>query len=181
MTIPEAFKVLEGIQGEISVEHQFHGANLQFKGFEPKLVQVDLRQPELAELSSFVEADRKHHPEEMLAVLDEVGNPRLAIVKGSRERWSKKGPLGFGVDDEHIGDADYLHVYRVDPREDGKIFVEGRERVFHPFEDRRGHGMDASFYMPENFREGGVIEVTQKGKKWSIKATQGRVTHPQRS
>jgi hypothetical protein len=176
MTIPEIYQLLEGVSGEPTRECNFHGVKLQFNGMEPSIVKVNLLQPELAELTGFVSADKKHHPEEMLAILGDDDNPRLVVVKGSREIWVKEGPFGLYGLSEHTRDDDYIYVYRVD-KEDGNILVEGTTNL-RLFGEISGCKVDVSYYTPKSYREGEVIEITQKKKDWSIKVTEGELTHP---
>ncbi|MBU1085879.1 hypothetical protein KKB06_06025 [Patescibacteria group bacterium] len=173
MTIHEGFRNLGSPEISEGVRNIL-GVKFRFDGFEAGMVDIDLSTGEFDGLKSFLTIDKQHKPQDVSVVFDNE-TPKLAIVSGLRERWSKKGPLGLGVKDKYLGDTPYLYVIKAD-LEDNQLFVQGLTDL-HPLEDRGGKGMVIDYYFPETYREGGVVTIKKDQNSLVIEAIQGKPTH----
>lgn len=166
MAIPEVYQGLA--EKGVTSDGCFFHANFVFEGFRPTSTEIDLTLPLFEELTALLTMPR-FHPKEAMVIFDEKGTPRLIVAFGERERWGD--PSGYGREEEHLGDVDYLHIHRVNP-EDDHVFVEGTTD-FHPFEDR-ANGFEVSYYLSRNHRAVGTIMLRKEGEDLVLKAEQDR-------
>jgi len=174
--------IIEENEVDSPTEDKFYGIDLEFAGFSPKspkLLQLNLSQFESKDSLDFLDFLKldNRHPEEMLAILDKNDDPRLILVKGSREIWSEpKTDENEAIigESELIQSVDYLHIYKVN-QYDWYIRILENCRWPEFKNDEEGHFDLGPFIpsFPELDFQYGKIEIIKSHEWWSIEISKG--------
>ena len=147
------------------VEGYTFGVDFRFEGFDAKVLEIDLQDPQYHRLQSVLEI-WDHHPKKTLIVFEKK-KPQFLVVLGDREI---RDNIPGSIEETPRGDIPYLHVINIGSTE--SLFVHGRG--YHKLGDRGGSVLNAEKLLPTPSQSAGAILITKDYNQFEMRPNEGR-------